>query len=108
MARRCLAIVILAILVLGPPGSGRVTAHSQDDGRPSFAEWLTAVRAEALDRGIAPEVVDQALGDIDEPLPVVLDRDRSQAETVLPLETYISRRLTRTTDRDRPTDGRPT
>jgi membrane-bound lytic murein transglycosylase B len=96
MARRCLAIVILAILVLGPTGSGGVTAHTQDDPRPSFAEWLTAVRAEALDRGISPEVIEQALGDIPEPLPVVLDRDRSQAETILPLETYINRRLTRT------------
>jgi membrane-bound lytic murein transglycosylase B len=33
---------------------------------------------------------------VKEPLPVVLERDRSQAEAVLPLETYINRRLTRT------------
>ncbi len=74
-----------------------MAAHTQDDTRPSFTEWLSAVRAEALDRGIRPEVVDQALADIEQPLPVVLDRDRSQAEAVLPLETYISRRLTRRT-----------
>ena len=30
-----------------------------------------------------------------EPLPVVLERDRTQAEIVLPLETYVNRRLTK-------------
>jgi membrane-bound lytic murein transglycosylase B len=63
--------------------------------RPSFSEWLAGVRTEALARGIRQEIVDSALGDIPEPLPVVIERDRTQAETVLPLETYISRRLTR-------------
>jgi membrane-bound lytic murein transglycosylase B len=98
MSRRGLAIVIVAIVVLeagAAGGAAPLSARSQVDAHPSFAEWLTAVRTEALDRGIRPEVVDQALGDIDEPMPVVLDRDRRQAETVLPLETYISRRLTR-------------
>ena len=64
------------------------------DPRPSFGEWLDGVRAEALTRGISQDVVDEALGDIDEPVPVVIERDRAQAETVQPLETYISRRLT--------------
>jgi membrane-bound lytic murein transglycosylase B len=66
------------------------------DTRPSFAEWLEGVRSEALTRGVRQEVVDQALSGIDEPLPVVIQRDRTQAETVLPLETYISQRLTKT------------
>jgi membrane-bound lytic murein transglycosylase B len=38
--------------------------------------------------------VDEALADIPEPLPVVLERDRAQAETVFSLEQYISRILT--------------
>ncbi len=71
-----------------PPGSA--------DSRPSFAEWLAGVRTEALGRGIRPEIVDEALTHVDEPLPVVIERDRAQAETVLPLEAYISRRLTPT------------
>jgi membrane-bound lytic murein transglycosylase B len=97
MPRRGLAIVMVAVLAAGAVGgAARLSARSQDDPPPSFADWLTAVRAEALSRGIRPEVVEQALGNIEEPLPVVLDRDRRQAETVLPLETYISRRLTRT------------
>ena len=70
-----------------------VLAQSQA-ARPSFADWLTAVRAEALTRGIRQEIIDQALGQLTEPVPVVLERDRTQAETVLPLEKYVQRRLT--------------
>ena len=44
-------------------------------------------------RGIRPEIVDEAFGGVDEPLPVVLERDRSQAETVLSLEKYLTRAL---------------
>ncbi len=69
-------------------------ASSQALPRPSFADWLTGIRAEAIARGIRPEVVDQALAGLEEPLPVVIERDRSQAELVLPLEKYIARRLT--------------
>jgi membrane-bound lytic murein transglycosylase B len=69
-----------------------VTVAAQD-GRPSFAEWLAGVRAEALDRGIREEIVDRAFSAVEAPLPVVLERDRSQAESVLPLETYIARQL---------------
>jgi membrane-bound lytic murein transglycosylase B len=69
-------------------------ARPQDQTRPSFAEWLSAVRSEALTRGIRPEIIEAALGNIEEPMPVIIERDRAQAETVLPLERYISRRLT--------------
>src|SRR5207249_1846009 len=62
--------------------------------RPAFADWLADVRKEALSRGIQPDIVEAALSNIEEPLPVVLERDRTQAEIVLPLETYLRRRLT--------------
>jgi membrane-bound lytic murein transglycosylase B len=64
------------------------------DTRPSFSEWLDGVRTEALSRGIRQEIVDEALSDIAEPLPIIIERDRTQAEIVLPLETYVARRLT--------------
>jgi len=70
------------------------TSTTTADSRPSFSDWLAGVRAEALSRGIRQEIVDEALSNIDEPLPVILERDRAQAETVFSLETYISRRLT--------------
>jgi membrane-bound lytic murein transglycosylase B len=71
-------------------------ARPQDQTRPSFAEWLSAVRSEALTRGIRPEIVEAALGNIEEPMPVIIERDRAQAEVIVPLERYISRRLTPT------------
>ncbi len=92
--------LLVASLLSGLSLSGlSILAASQDpapaDPRPSFAEWLASVREEAIARGLRPELVDEALADVEEPLPIVLERDRSQAEAVLPLETYISRRLTR-------------
>jgi membrane-bound lytic murein transglycosylase B len=71
---------------------GRPALDAQTpDTRPSFTEWLAGVRTEALARGIRQEVVDEALGGVEEPLPVVIERDRAQAETVLSLEKYINR-----------------
>jgi membrane-bound lytic murein transglycosylase B len=64
--------------------------------RPPFSQWLDGVRAEALTRGIRQEIVDAALNDVQEPLRVVIERDRSQAETVLSLDSYIKRSLTAT------------
>jgi peptidoglycan lytic transglycosylase B len=66
---------------------------AQTDTRPSFSDWLAGVRTEAIARGIRQEIVDEALSNIEEPLPVVIERDRTQAERVLPLETYVTRRL---------------
>jgi len=62
--------------------------------RPSFSEWLAGVRTEAISRGIRQDIVDAALSDVQEPLPVILERDRAQAETVFSLEKYLARRLT--------------
>ncbi len=81
-----------AVLVLASLLAGASLQSAQPD-QPPFAEWLEGVRAEALERGISRATIDRAL-DIAEPLPVVIERDRSQAEAVLPLESYISRRLT--------------
>jgi membrane-bound lytic murein transglycosylase B len=69
-------------------------AEPQDPARPSFEEFLNGVRAEALERGIREDILDQALATVEAPLAVVIERDRTQAETVLSLEDYLSRRLT--------------
>jgi membrane-bound lytic murein transglycosylase B len=69
-------------------------AEPQDPARPSFEEFLNGVRAEALERGIREDILDQALATVEAPLAVVIERDRTQAETVFSLEDYLSRRLT--------------
>ena len=86
------SLIVLAVLlhaVVAAP------ATAQDGSSLSFADFLAGVREEAISKGIRPEVVDQALATLDAPLPIVIERDRTQAETVLSLEQYLSRRLTR-------------
>jgi membrane-bound lytic murein transglycosylase B len=77
------------VQTLDPP-----PATPPEVSRPSFSEWLAGVRTEALERGVREEVVDQALSTVEEPVISVLERDRTQAESVLSLEAYLSRRLT--------------
>ena len=67
-----------------------VPAAAKED----FPTWLTGVRSEALARGISEQTVDAAFTGL-EPLPVVIERDRAQAELVLSLDDYLKRRLTR-------------
>ncbi len=70
------------------------TLHGgQEPPRPEFGVWLQGVRQEALDRGIGATTVTQAFDGL-EPLEVVVQRDRSQAETVLTVDEYVRRRLT--------------
>ena len=83
------AVVVFAAQVILP-----AAPTAQADTRPSFADFLAGVRTEALARGIRADVLDEALAHIDEPSAVVIERDRTQAETVLPLEKYVERRLT--------------
>src|SRR6185436_20379297 len=73
---------------------GLVAGQAADTPRLTFSEWLAELRAEALTRGIREEIVDAALADVSEPQPIILERDRAQAETVFSLEKYLSRRLT--------------
>jgi membrane-bound lytic murein transglycosylase B len=61
--------------------------------RQPFPDWLEGVRAEALARGIGAATLDAALTGL-EPLPVVVERDRAQAEFTFTLDGYIKRRLT--------------
>jgi membrane-bound lytic murein transglycosylase B len=64
-----------------------------------FPEWLEGVRADALARGIKPATVEQAFQNL-QPLPVVVERDRTQAEFALTLDAYLKRRLSKALVRD--------
>ena len=61
-----------------------------------FDEWLSGVRAEALTRGIREATVDQAFAGL-APLPIVVERDRTQSELVLTLDRYLRQHLTKKT-----------
>ena len=95
-AAAVLVAVCLAAIVLGAQEPLPVAPVGELP--PPFEEWLATVRAEAESRGIRPEILDQALVGV-QPVPRILERDRTQAEFTLDLEAYLKRRLTRDTVR---------
>jgi peptidoglycan lytic transglycosylase B len=60
--------------------------------QPPFDEWLGGVRAEAKTRGISDATLDTAFAGL-EPLPIVVERDRSQAEIVQTLDRYLEQHV---------------
>src|SRR5829696_4631309 len=82
------AVLGLALLV------GQQVAPVPPLPPPPFDEWLSGVRAEALTRGIREATVDAALTGI-EPVPTVVERDRTQAELVQTLDQYLAQRITK-------------
>ena len=62
--------------------------------RPAFSEFLADLKTQAIARGIRAETVEHALSSL-EPLEIVVERDRTQAETVLSIDQYLQRRLTK-------------
>ena len=97
MQSRISAFTAVAVLVMAQavwPHAAVQNPPADEASRASFTEFLAGVHTEALERGIRQEILDAALAGVEEPLAVVIERDRTQAESVLPLETYIARRLT--------------
>ena len=58
-----------------------------------FTEWLDGVVAEAQTRGYSAAVIEQTLAGL-EPLPRVVENDRTQAEVTLTFERYYAARVT--------------
>jgi membrane-bound lytic murein transglycosylase B len=97
MRGRMAALVVMGMAVAmcaRAAGAQEVPPVAPLPAPPSFSAWLTEFRAEALTRGIRPEVLDAAFADVDKPDDTILERDRSQAEFTLQLDQYLKRRLT--------------
>lgn len=75
-------LLLAALFVLG------ATAGRTAEG--TFASWLADLRAEAARAGISASTLDAALTGV-EPLPRVLELDRSQPEFTLTLAEYLAR-----------------
>jgi membrane-bound lytic murein transglycosylase B len=71
-----------------------VPAPPVEEARPDFSEFLSKIKEQAVAAGVSTATVDAALTNL-EPLEIVVERDRTQAEVVLTIDQYISRRLTR-------------
>jgi membrane-bound lytic murein transglycosylase B len=94
-------LVVTAGLTLSQPTSvatvatqPAAVAPAAPGERVDFATFVEGLRTEALERGISAATVDRALTGL-EPSPTVIERDQTQAEIVLSVDEYVSRRLTR-------------
>ena len=86
---------VLALIVVGAtPGAQTVVPAPGEVPRPGFAAFLATLKEQAVASGVSAATVDAALTGL-EPLEVVVERDRTQAETVLTIDQYLERRLTR-------------
>ena len=81
---RMAAIVALAGALMA--GS----AVAQEDGAESFTQWREGVRKEALSLGISAATFEAAFADV-EPIPRIIELDRSQPEVTLTFAQYVER-----------------
>ncbi len=90
----------LVCLLLGAAVAPRAEQPAAPDAVAPvrFAAFLDELKAEAIRRGISETVAATALDGL-APSPVVVERDRSQAEAVLTIDAYVRRRLTPATVR---------
>ena len=85
---RHIAAFAAALLITSP-----VMGQEKSNPKGDFYAWLQNIREEALQRGIRPEVVAEALADV-KPSRRVIKRDRNQSEFKLTLSTYLGRVVT--------------
>lgn len=92
--RAALIVAVLAAAAAAPHAAQAPEAIDE----AKFTAFLGEVKAEAVERGISAAVAARALDGLT-PLPVVVERDRGQAEIVLTVDQYVRRRLTPATVR---------
>lgn len=92
---RCQLAILVSLTLLLPVSAQVAPAPTAPaDSRPPFAEFLALLKEQAIAAGVSAATVDASLNGL-EPLEVVVERDRSQAEVVLTIDQYVNRRLTR-------------
>ena len=84
MLRTTFSIITFSFLVIAP------ALHAQEQ---SFADWLNELREEALQEGISAATIEAAFATVEEPIPRVLELDRSQPEFVQTFAGYMNNRL---------------
>jgi len=78
------AILALALLATVPAGGDGRAAETD------FADWLAALRAEALSKGIGAQTLDRALTGL-KPIRRVIELDRHQPDFTLTFDQYMAR-----------------
>lgn len=82
-------VTTLFVFLLSPLA---VYAQDQEEQLP-FQDWLAELKAEALSLGVSEKTVDAALAVVEEPIPRVLELDRSQPEFVQTFAGYMRNRM---------------
>ena len=59
----------------------------------SFEDWLIELKVEAINQGISEETIDASFALVEEPIPRVLELDRSQPEFVQTFAGYMRNRI---------------
>lgn len=90
---RLATLCSLVLLSAASPAQTVIPAPGETP-RPPFSEFVAKLKEQALEKGVSAATVEAALTGL-EPLDVVVERDRTQAETVLTIDQYLQRRLTR-------------
>jgi membrane-bound lytic murein transglycosylase B len=98
LVRICLLATALAAGAVALPRAAPAPAQEPANDDARFTAFLEELKTEAVDRGISAAVAARALDGLT-PLPVVVERDRGQAEAVLSIDDYVRRRLTPATVR---------
>lgn len=70
-----------------------IMAGSAGAQEQPFADWLNDLRQEALQQGISEATINLAFSAVEEPIPRVLELDRSQPEFVQTFSGYMRNRL---------------
>ncbi len=87
--RHCLKAFVSLSLIF----SLSFSVQAQETPQQPFAEWLEDLRNEALQAGISPATIEASFATVEEPIPRVLELDRSQPEFVQTFAGYMSNRL---------------
>ena len=96
LVMRCsLLALFFCLFAIRPAAQVAVPAPQIEESRPEFSAFLSSLKEQALAAGVSAAALDAALAGL-QPLEVVVERDRSQAEVVLTIDQYVQRRLTRT------------
>lgn len=87
------ALLVSGACLFGPAVHAAVPERVYEEPSQDYATWLADLRAEAERRGFSASTIEQAFAAIGEPVPRVIELDRSQPEFVQTFTRYMSLRM---------------
>lgn len=93
---RAVRALVFSTSFLVVPALHAAEARMYEEPTQDFATWLADLRADAERRGFSASTIDEAFALIEEPLPRVIELDRSQPEFVQTFSGYMNNRLSDT------------